>query len=62
MAEGHFGLRALGPCSFAASVRFLEEFAPAAYEGGGLGRLRMAFVADGGEEVARVSVREEGMV
>jgi DNA-3-methyladenine glycosylase II len=62
MAEGKFELRAVGPYSFGASVRFLEGFAPAAYEGGGSGRLRMAFVADGGEEVAGVSVREEGGV
>lgn len=62
MAEGDFELLAVGPYSFGASIRFLEGFAPAAYEGGGSGRLRMAFVADGGEEVAGVYVREEGGV
>lgn len=50
----------MGPYSFAASVRFLEGFAPAAYEGRGTGHLHMAFVADGSEEVAGVCVREEG--
>jgi DNA-3-methyladenine glycosylase II len=49
-----------GPYSFAQSVKFLEGFAPAAYEGGGSGRLRLAFVADGGEEVAGVEVWSEG--
>ncbi len=46
-----------------ASVRFLEGFAPAAYEGNEAGHLHLAFVADGGEDVAGVCVREEhGMI
>ena len=49
----------VGPYSLAASVRFLEGFAPAAYEGGEAGHLHMAFVADGGEEVAGVCVRSD---
>jgi DNA-3-methyladenine glycosylase II len=43
-------------------VRFLEGFAPAAYEGHEEGHLHLAFVADGGEEVAGVCVREESGV
>lgn len=62
MAEGSFELRPVGPYSLAASVRFLEGFAPAAYEGNKEGHLHLAFVADGGEDVAGVCVREEGGV
>jgi DNA-3-methyladenine glycosylase II len=62
MAEGCFELRSIGPYSLAASVRFLEGFAPAAYEGSEEGHLHLAFVADGGEGVAGVCVREEGGV
>jgi hypothetical protein len=47
MAEGRFELRPVGPYSLAASVRFLEGFAPAAYEGHEEGHLHLAFVADG---------------
>jgi hypothetical protein len=61
MAEGRFELRPVGPYSLAASVRFLEGFAPAAYEGHEEGHLHLAFVADGGEDVAGVCVREEGV-
>jgi hypothetical protein len=43
-------------------VRFLEGFAPAAYEGNEAGHLHVAFVVDGGEDVAGVCVREEGGV
>ncbi len=53
-------MRPVGPYSLAASVRFLEGFTPAAYEGGGKDYLRFAFVADGGEAVAGVCVRAEG--
>jgi DNA-3-methyladenine glycosylase II len=59
MAEGRFELRPVGPYSLAESVRFLEGFAPAAYEGHAEGHLHLAFVADGGEDVAGVCVREE---
>ena len=59
MAEGRFELRPIGPYSLAASVRFLEGFAPAAYGGHEGGHLHLAFVADGGEDVAGVCVREE---
>ncbi len=57
-----FETEPVGPYSLASSVRFLEGFAPAAYEGGDTDRLRLAFVADGrpGEErVAGVGVRQE---
>lgn len=62
MAE-RFELEPEGPFSLAASARFLEGFAPAAYEGEGRGRLRFAFVTDGladGERVAGVLVQQEG--
>jgi len=59
MAKGRFELRPVGPYSLAASVRFLEGFTPAAYEGDEEGHLHLAFVADGGEDVAGVCVREE---
>jgi DNA-3-methyladenine glycosylase II len=55
-------LRPVGPYSLAASVRFLEGFTPAAYEGHEEGHLHLSFVADGGEDVAGVCVREEGGV
>jgi DNA-3-methyladenine glycosylase II len=59
-----FEIRPVGPYSLAASLRFLEGFAPAAYEGGGEGHLRLAFVVDrfaeSGERVAGVCVRSEG--
>ncbi len=62
MAE-RFEIEPVGPYALASSVRFLEGFAPAAYEeGDGRDRLRLAFVADGlgGEEkVAGVLVRQE---
>ena len=56
---GGFGLVPEGPYSLAASARFLEGFAPAAYDGGGVDHLRFAFVADGGDGVAGVYLREE---
>jgi hypothetical protein len=46
MAEGYFELRTVGPYSFGASIRSLEGFAPAAYEGRRWGRLRMAYGLD----------------
>jgi len=59
MAE-RFELHVAGPYSFAASTRFLEGFAPAAYEGSESGHLHMVFVADGGEAAVGVCVRSEG--
>ncbi len=53
-----FELRPCGPYTLAASVRFLEGFTPAAYEGAPPGHLHLVFVADDGE-VAGVCVREE---
>lgn len=55
-----FEIKPEGPYSFSASIRFLEGFAPAAYDGGGVDHLRFAFVADGGEDVTGVMVRSEG--
>ncbi len=57
-----FELRPRGPYALAASVRFLEGFAPAAYESATPGHLHLAFVADGGAAVAGVCVRDEGGV
>ena len=62
MAEGRFRIQPQGPYSLAASVGFLEGFAPAAYEGDGSGHLHMAFVVDGAESTVGVCVREEGGV
>ena len=59
---GRFELTPRGPYSLAASARFLEGFAPAAYDGGGVDHMRLAFVADGVGETAGVHVREEGGV
>ena len=52
-----FEIHVMGPYSLAASVRFLEGFAPAAYQGGETDILRLAFVADGGE----AGFRERGL-
>ncbi len=50
---GSFEIRARGPFSFRASVRFLEEFAPAGYDGADRTELRLAFPADGSWQTAR---------
>ena len=60
---GRFEFDPSGPYSLAASVRFLEGFAPARYEGDGSDRPRFAFFADGlgrGERVAGAFVGQEG--
>lgn len=58
-----FEIRPEGPYSFAQSIRFLEGFAPAAYEGSENETLRLAFASDDGESVAGVKVRpEEGVI
>lgn len=63
MARETFEIEPKGPYSFTQSVRFLEGFAPAAYEGGESDLLRLAFTVDGGEDVAGAIVRsEEGVV
>ncbi len=64
MAE-RFEIEPVGPFSLASSARFLEGFAPAAYDGGGQNYLRLAFIADGlsdREAVAGVCVHQEGGV
>ncbi len=61
-AVERFALRPRGPYALAASVRFLEGFAPAAYDGAAPGHLHLAFVADAGAAVAGVCVRDEGGV
>jgi DNA-3-methyladenine glycosylase II len=53
--QGRFKLEPLGPYSLPASVRFLEGFAPAHYEGDGPDRLRLAFFADGLNRSERVA-------
>ena len=64
MAKGRFEIDPMGPYSLASSVRFLEGFAPASYEGGGADHLRLAFVAEGfaerGERVTGAYVYSEG--
>jgi DNA-3-methyladenine glycosylase II len=61
---GRFEFDPSGPYSLAASVRFLEGFTPARYEGDGSDRLRFAFFADGfgdlGERAAGALVDREG--
>lgn len=59
MAE-RFEIEPVGPYSLEASVRFLEGFTPADYKGSEAGHLHLAFVADGGQEVAGVCVRPDG--
>lgn len=49
---GTFEVRANGPFSFRASVRFLEGFAPAAYDSPDRRGLRLAFLVDGTWEPA----------
>ncbi|WAP57930.1 DNA-3-methyladenine glycosylase 2 family protein [Streptomyces sp. S465] len=48
-----------GPFSLAASVRFLEDFTPASYQGEADGVLRLAFPADDGHSTVAVAVRQE---
>jgi len=59
-----FELTPRGPYSFVASREFLEGFAPAAYQGArnpaNRDHLHLAFVADGGEDIAGVCLRGEG--
>lgn len=57
-----FEIRPEGPYSFAQSVRFLEGFAPAAYEGRVSDQLKLAFTVDGGEDAVGVIVCSEGGV
>lgn len=60
---GTFEITPRGPYSLAASTKFLEGFSPAAYESGGDSEmLSLAFVVDGGDDVAGVSLHEEGGV
>jgi len=56
-----FALRPRGPYALAASVRFLEGFVPAAYDGVDPDHLHLAVVADDGA-AAGVCVRDEGGV
>lgn len=58
-ASSRFELHPMGPYSLEQSVKFLEGFAPAAYEGSGAGHLHLAFVLDGEEAAAGVCVRSE---
>ncbi|MBL1117181.1 DNA-3-methyladenine glycosylase 2 family protein [Streptomyces sp. 110] len=48
-----------GPFSLAASVRFLEGFTPASYQGAADDVLRLAFPADDGHSTVAVAVRQE---
>jgi DNA-3-methyladenine glycosylase II len=60
MSEAHFELNPAGPYSLAASAKFLEGFAPAAYEAKNEGHLHMAFVGDGSEDAVGVCTRSKG--
>ncbi len=60
MSEAHFELNPAGPYSLAASTKFLEGFAPAAYEAKNEGHLHMAFVGDGSEDAVGVCIRSNG--
>ena len=62
MAETVFEIEPTGPYSLAASIRFLEGFAPAAYEGVEPDQLRLFFIVDGGEDAAGVLLRSQGDV
>src|ERR1700679_3791294 len=48
-----------GPYSLAASIRYLEGFAPAAYDGESATNLEMAFCVDGYWDPVAVRVHEE---
>lgn len=52
----HRIINAIGPYDFAASVRFLEEFTPAAYEGSGIQDLTLAFPGDDAFRPAAVHI------
>jgi DNA-3-methyladenine glycosylase II len=53
----HFEIAPLGPYALAASLMFLEGFAPAAYDAAATDHLHLAFVVDGTKDVAGVCVR-----
>lgn len=56
-----FRLEPQGPFSLAASTRFLEGFAPAAYEGGSRhGHLHLAFPVEGSWRSAGACIRQDG--
>src|ERR1700678_2953356 len=48
-----------GPYSLTASIRYLEGFAPAAYDGASAANLEMAFCVDGYWDPVAVRIREE---
>ena len=54
-----FVLSPKGPFSLAASIRYLEGFAPAAYDSGTPAELEMAFCVDGHWDAVAVRVHEE---
>lgn len=54
------GIAATGPYSFAAGARFLEGFAPAAYQRSSDGVLRIAFPADDAASVVGAALRGPG--
>lgn len=61
MPMNRFEIQPQGPYSLAASIQFLEGFTPAGRERtGATADLDLAFVADGGNDVAGVRVRADG--
>ena len=54
-----FALFPKGPYSLAASIRYLEGFAPAAYDSESAASLEMAFCVDGYWDPVAVGVHEE---
>src|SRR3984957_943283 len=54
-----FVLSPKGPFSLAASIRYLEGFAPAAYDSESVANLEMAFCVDGYWDPVAVGVHEE---
>src|ERR1700719_5334004 len=54
-----FVVSSKGPYSWAASIRYLEGFAPAAYDSESAANLEMAFCVDGYWDPVAVSVHEE---
>ncbi len=60
VARGSFTITARGPFSLESSIRFLEGFAPAAYEAESPGTLDFAFALEGSWQTVGVSLEQHG--